>query len=308
VLFTFPSRYWCAIGHRGVLRLGGWSPHVRTGFLVPRPTRGPPCTLTRTGLSPSLARRSRRFRFVHEGHWPGPRSLATTCGVASCFPFLRLLRWFSSPGSPPSAMDSPKNTPKGVGCPIRTSEDHRALAPPLGFSQRATSFIASRYQGIHQMPFSCCVRAQPRARKIRGQTTENIPADLLAPSGPLRQRQPRPMHRASAARIPMLQARPHLLRDDGRTCFTRSRLASRFQQNTRTKAAPTDRTVRRARLAHDPRSRCQRTRQGTSRPPLCVLRHPSSPTPVGGLAHACWWAWADLNGRPHAYQACALTS
>ena len=21
-----------------------------------------------------------------------------------------------------------------------------------------------------------------------------------------------------------------------------------------------------------------------------------------------WWAWADLNGRPHAYQACALTS
>jgi hypothetical protein len=82
-----------------------------------------------------------------------------------CFPFLRLLRWFSSPGSPPSAMDSPKNTPKGVGCPIRTSEDHRALAPPLGFSQRATSFIASRYQGIHQMPFSCCVRAQPRARR-----------------------------------------------------------------------------------------------------------------------------------------------
>jgi len=21
-----------------------------------------------------------------------------------------------------------------------------------------------------------------------------------------------------------------------------------------------------------------------------------------------WWAWADLNGRPHAYQACALTN
>ena len=20
-----------------------------------------------------------------------------------------------------------------------------------------------------------------------------------------------------------------------------------------------------------------------------------------------WWAWADLNSRPHAYQACALT-
>ena len=40
VLFTFPSRYWCTIGHRGVLRLGGWSPHVQTGFLVSRPTQG----------------------------------------------------------------------------------------------------------------------------------------------------------------------------------------------------------------------------------------------------------------------------
>jgi len=42
VLFTFPSRYWFTIGHRGVLRLGGWSPHVQTRFHVPRPTRGRP--------------------------------------------------------------------------------------------------------------------------------------------------------------------------------------------------------------------------------------------------------------------------
>src|SRR6185312_2048738 len=40
VLFTFPSRYWFAIGHQGVFRLGGWSPHVQTGFHVSRPTRG----------------------------------------------------------------------------------------------------------------------------------------------------------------------------------------------------------------------------------------------------------------------------
>src|SRR5690606_1719814 len=39
VLFTFPSRYLFAIGRQGVLRLGGWSPHVQTGFHVPRPTR-----------------------------------------------------------------------------------------------------------------------------------------------------------------------------------------------------------------------------------------------------------------------------
>ncbi len=39
-----------------------------------------------------------------------------------------------------------------MGCPIRRSRDQRALASTPGFSQRATSFIASRCQGIHQMP------------------------------------------------------------------------------------------------------------------------------------------------------------
>jgi hypothetical protein len=39
VLFAFPSRYWFTIGRQGVFSLGGWSPRVRTGFLVPRPTR-----------------------------------------------------------------------------------------------------------------------------------------------------------------------------------------------------------------------------------------------------------------------------
>jgi hypothetical protein len=40
VLFTFPSRYLFAIGHQGVFRLGGWSPHVQTGFHVSRLTQG----------------------------------------------------------------------------------------------------------------------------------------------------------------------------------------------------------------------------------------------------------------------------
>ena len=39
VLFTFPSRYWFAIGHRRVFSLGGWSPQLRTGFHVSGPTR-----------------------------------------------------------------------------------------------------------------------------------------------------------------------------------------------------------------------------------------------------------------------------
>jgi hypothetical protein len=39
-------------------------------------------SLTRTGLSPTMARLSRRFRFDINDHWPGPRSLATTSGVS----------------------------------------------------------------------------------------------------------------------------------------------------------------------------------------------------------------------------------
>ena len=49
VLFTFPSRYWFAIGHRRVFSLGGWSPLLRTGFHVSGPTR-------------EIPTRGRRFR------------------------------------------------------------------------------------------------------------------------------------------------------------------------------------------------------------------------------------------------------
>ncbi len=44
--------------------------------------------------------------------------------------------------------------------------DQRLLAAPHGFSQRATSFIASWCQGIHRTPFSC---SQPRGCKVRTQ-------------------------------------------------------------------------------------------------------------------------------------------
>ena len=52
MLFTFPSRYSCTIGHRGVLRLGGWSPHVQTGLLVPRLTQGPGTAFPIRGCHP----------------------------------------------------------------------------------------------------------------------------------------------------------------------------------------------------------------------------------------------------------------
>jgi hypothetical protein len=46
------------------------------------------------------------------------------------------------------------------GFPIRKSTDQRLLAPPRGLSQRATSFIASQCQGIHQMPLSRLIQSR----------------------------------------------------------------------------------------------------------------------------------------------------
>src|SRR5450830_1833374 len=57
VLFAFPSRYWFTIGRLRVFSLGGWSPHVQTGFHVSRPTcRKLSSTLMISckGLSPSI--------------------------------------------------------------------------------------------------------------------------------------------------------------------------------------------------------------------------------------------------------------
>ena len=70
------------------------------------------------------------------------------------FLFLRVLRCFSSPRSPPSsegwqAFSLP-------GCPIRKSADQRSFAPPRGLSQLITSFIACKSLGIHRTPFLTC--------------------------------------------------------------------------------------------------------------------------------------------------------
>ena len=64
VLFTFPSRYLCAIGLGRVFSLGGWARRIHAGFHVPRATQddGRLLIASRKGLSPSAARLSRRFR------------------------------------------------------------------------------------------------------------------------------------------------------------------------------------------------------------------------------------------------------
>src|SRR3972149_11032916 len=75
-------------------------------------------------------------------------------------------------------MDWVGDDPKGPGFPIRKSADQRALAPPRGLSQRATSFIASQCQGIHQMPLLRLIRSRSQKPEIgRQKSDEPLPAD-----------------------------------------------------------------------------------------------------------------------------------
>ena len=98
MLFTFPSQYLFTIGLSGVFSLGGWSPHIQTGFHVSRPTHlSSKYTFRIPGshrLRPHFPVRSSKYiktfgliRF---------RSPLLTESLR--FLFLRVLRCFSSPG------------------------------------------------------------------------------------------------------------------------------------------------------------------------------------------------------------------
>ena len=66
VLFTFPSRYFSTIGHRGVFSLGGWSLRLPTRFLVSGCTLDTTVSfdISFTGLSPSLVILPRMFYYI----------------------------------------------------------------------------------------------------------------------------------------------------------------------------------------------------------------------------------------------------
>ena len=87
VLFTFPSRYLSTIGLGRVFSLGGWARRIHTGFHVPRATQdaGRLLSASRTGLSPSPVRLSRRFRSPSSCHIPvlQPRGNLNPPGLGS---------------------------------------------------------------------------------------------------------------------------------------------------------------------------------------------------------------------------------
>ena len=107
---------------------------------------------------------------------------------------------FQFPGFASAAYGFSGGSPiAGRGCPIRRSSDQSLLAAPQGLSQRATSFIASWRQGIHQMPLLSSTPTsdnRSHTRRMRRPSAEDGSSDYLQ-SWASRQRSLR------AARIPM---------------------------------------------------------------------------------------------------------
>ena len=167
MLFTCPSRYSSTIGHTGVFSLGGWSPQLHATFLesmaLLRNTARPGTSLFATGLSPSLAPRSRGLRIASPDPSAGPttpRPQGPRFGLDPFrSPLLRTSRLISLPAGTEMfqfpafalarASDGRRRPP---GFPIRASGAHRSCAAPPGLSQLTAPFLASVCPGIPHWP------------------------------------------------------------------------------------------------------------------------------------------------------------
>ena len=77
-LFIIQSPYWSTIGHRGVFRLGGWSPHVHAEFHGLHATLGH----FHTRHYRAITFYGQPFETVHDATWKNPLSLAATYGIS----------------------------------------------------------------------------------------------------------------------------------------------------------------------------------------------------------------------------------
>ena len=154
-----------SIGHMVVFSLMGWSPLLPSGFLVSRRTPDP-CrsvsvfaygafTLFRLPFQISSADLAFLTQVLY------PHGISTVRLGSSNFArhyfqnrffflFLRVMRCFSSPGSPRTTIYSSYVTATllAVSSLIRTSAGQRSFAALRSFSQLVTSFFGAIYQGI----------------------------------------------------------------------------------------------------------------------------------------------------------------
>ena len=169
VLFTFPSRYYSLSVTWSYLAFGDGPPFFRQDFSCPDVLRillAPskfrlrgchPLCLTFPGNStihPDAM--SQSLPQAHYGLGLGSSDFARHYSRNHCcFLFLRVLRCFSSPGSPCIPIYSVCNNTilLVLSSLIRISTDLKIFAPPRSFSQLVTSFFGAMYQGILRKPF-----------------------------------------------------------------------------------------------------------------------------------------------------------
>ena len=157
MLFTFPSRYWFAIGLSGVFSLTGWAPQVHAGFLVPRATQDS-TTPRRPFVYGAVTRYGRPFQAVPldclraiswsynpvtastATVWAPPLSLATTRGIIlifSSYGYLDVSVPHVRPGyagdGPPARRVAPFGNPRIKGyllLPVAFRSLSRPSSPP----------------------------------------------------------------------------------------------------------------------------------------------------------------------------------
>ena len=118
-----------------------------------RISRVPPYSRTKmlstgTGLSPTMADLSKSFPFLHPGHWPGPRSLATTNGVSVDVLSSRYLDvsvpWVSSLSGDHNGRVSPFGNPR-IKAYSQLPEAYRSVLRPSSPLTAKASIKCSSY-------------------------------------------------------------------------------------------------------------------------------------------------------------------
>ena len=127
--------------------------------------------ITRTGLSPALARLSRRFRLSLRDHWPGPRSLATTCGVSVdvlssgyldvSVRRVRLACLWIQQAIPPKRWVAPFGNPRIKACSRLPMAYRNVLRPSSPLSAKASTRCPS-YACSHN--YECATRRRKPTR------------------------------------------------------------------------------------------------------------------------------------------------
>jgi hypothetical protein len=206
--------------------------------------------------------------------------------------------------------------PEG-GFPIRKSPDQSSFATPRSLSQRTTSFIASQCQGIHRMPLRRLIALIINA--LHPPPHAGQPVDHTTDKTILLRIHPMP------ARCTPRDPSPAPPRQDGRNP-ARNRMNVLFTMSNNPQT-PDDRAPPSRPTPHNPNRTARPTTGRSPRPKttrqnpnggarrdrtddLMLAKHALSQLSYGPREDAPrkWWAWEDLNFRPHAYQARALTN